>query len=204
MKKRSLLVTLLLVLTMLVTACGGSTNPFEGKWKGTCDLTDYIVDSMVAGDPTLEEYVDFEELSFVINFTFEGDEISMSVDDDSIDTFVANAEDGIRNMLDKYMRAQLEGTGIDVEFLASANGYDSYDALLDGMVSEMGLSAMIDPLTEALELEGTYEYDEEDGILTVTYEDGSEEEMKFEFDGDDLTITVSDGADEFDIKCEKQ
>jgi len=206
MKKRNLLVALFLVLTMFITGCNSTESPFEGEWKGTCDLTDYIVESMVASEPTMEEYIEFEELSFVIDFTFEGDEVSMSVDEDSVDTFIERAEDGIRNMMDAYMTdlvADFNGL-VTMDDVVAENGYDSYEALLDGLVESMDLSTVVESLCEELELEGTFEYDEKDGILTVTYDDEFVEEMEFEFDGDDLVITVSDGTDEFDIKCEKK
>lgn len=222
MKKRNVLLAVLLAFSMFMTACGAS-DPFAGKWRGTCDLTDYIEDMMVAEDPSYADYMNFEDLSFVIEFTFEDGEISMEVDQDSVDQFVKNVEDGMYDMMDALMEAELlklvpdaetlddaaaqlgyENGEVLLESLAQMSGYDTYDAFISATVESADMAGSLEPLYEELNLSGTYEYDEEDGILTVTYEDESEEEMEYEFDGDELVIRISDGEATFDVKCEKE
>lgn len=204
MKKRNFLVALLLVFTMLLSACGAS-DPFVGKWKGTCDLTDYIVQGVVSGDETMEKYLEFEGLEFVINFEFTEDEISMSVDEASLDSFVANFEAGMINMMEAMLIDELAGYGMSYEEYVAESGMDS-EALMKELLDEMNMTAqmdaMVEALAESLELSGTYSFDGE--VLTVTYEDNTYEEMGYVFDGETLTITVSDGETEFPIICEKQ
>ena len=70
MKKRCFLLSILLVISMMLGACG-SGNPFEGKWTGKLDVTKQFEDGIKAYYPELEEYVDFEDLTFVIDVTFD-------------------------------------------------------------------------------------------------------------------------------------
>ena len=53
----------------------------------------------------------------------------------------------------------------------------------------------------ALELNGSYKYDAEK--IVVLYEDKTYEEMKYVLESEELTITVSDGTNEFAIPCSK-
>lgn len=222
MKKRNVLLAVLLAFSMFMTACGAS-DPFAGKWKGTCDLTDYIMDMMVAEDPEYADYMSFEDLTFVIEFTFEDGEITMEVDEDSVDQFVKNVEDDMYDMMGAVMEAELlklvpgaedlddaatqlgyDNGEVLLESLAQMSGYESYEALLLDTIESADMAGTLEPLYEELNLSGTYEYDEEEGILTITYEDESEEEMEYEFNGDELMIHISDGETTFDIECEKE
>lgn len=203
MKKRNLLVTLALVISMMFTACG-QENPFPGTWKGTCDLTDYIVDSVVGDDETMAKYMDFSGLEFVIDFEFTENEISMSVDEASLRTFATNFENGMIKMMEGVLIDELASYGMSYEEYVAESGMDS-QTLMKSMLDEMDLASMmnemITELSAALELEGTYTFDE--GVLTVTYEDNTYEEMTYAFDEETLTITVSDGETAFPIVCEK-
>ena len=224
MKRRNLLLMLVLAFALFLTACGGTgdaegasgsekesqkdseteseeANPFVGKWKGTLDLTDYVVDAVISGDPTMETYLDLEGLAFVINMEYTEDEIKMSVDTISAETFVTNLETGLIKMLDAMLVAQLEGTGVTVEEAIAALGYD-YDTYMKETVAAMNLGAAItEPFIEALAIEATYEY-EEDGTLTFYYTDNTYEEFEYAFDGENLTVTMISGDEKYDIKCE--
>lgn len=219
---------LVLAFALFLTACGGTggtgstdgsessekesqkaseteseeVNPFTGKWKGTLDLTDYVVDAVISGDPTLETYLDLEGLSFAINMEYTEDAIKMSVDTTSAETFIANLETGLIKMLDAMLVAQLEGTGVTVEEAIAALGYD-YDTYMKETVAAMNLGSTItDPFVETLDIEATYEY-EEDGTLTFYYPDNTYEEFEYAFDGESLTVTMISGEDKYDIKCER-
>lgn len=206
MKKRSLFVSLLLALALMITACG-EANPFVGSWKGTCDLTDYIIDSVVGDDETMAAYMkEVDGLEFVINFEFTEDEMSMSVDEASLDTFVANFETSLMGMMEALLIDELAGYGISYEEYVAESGMDS-EALMESMMDEMNLTTMmntmVDSMAEALELNGAYMYD--DGVLTIVYEDNTYEEMKYVFDEETLTITVvAEEGTEFPIICEMQ
>ncbi len=204
MKKRSLLVSLILVFTLMLTACG-QENPFPGTWKGTCDLTDYIVESVVGEDESMAQYMDFENLEFVINFEFTENELSMSVDEASLHTFVDHFEAGMIDMMEAILIDQLSAYGMSYEEYVAESGMDS-ETLMKAMLDEMDMTTMmnemVSELADSLELNGTYTFDGE--VLTITYEDNTYEEMTYVFEGETLTITVSDGETDFPIVCEKQ
>ena len=203
MKKRILLVTLILVVAMMFNACG-KENPFPGTWKGTCDLTDYIVEGVVGDDENMAKYMDFEGLEFVINFEFTEYEISMSVDEASLRTFSTNFENGMIKMMEGVLIDELESYGISYEEYVAESGMDS-ETLMKSVLDEMDLASMMNEmvteLSASLELSGKYTFD--DGVLIVSYEDNTYEEMAYVFDEETLTITVSDDEDAFPIICEK-
>lgn len=205
MKKRNLLVSILLVFTMLLTACG-QENPFTGTWRGTCDLTDFIIDNVVGDDETMRQYMDgVDGLEFVINFEFTENEMSMSVDEASGVTFIENLETSMKNMMEAVLVDQLSSYGISYEEYVAESGMSS-EEVLDAMLDEMNImpqmEAMVDSMSEALELNGTYTFDGE--VLTIVYEDNTYEEMKYVFNEETLTITVvAEEGVEFPIICEK-
>lgn len=201
-KKRNLFLSLVLALSLFVTACGQS-NPFVGTWRGTCDFTDFILEVISEGDESIEEYIDFEKLELVLIYEFTEDEVSMHVDEESINTFVENVETGIAEAMEVKFIGDLETQGIDYEEYIEEMGMDR-DEFLDSMLEDMNITAWTESiyqLAEVLELHGTYIYD--DDVLMILYEDGTYEEMTYVFNDEMLTITISDGAGtEFPIQCE--
>ena len=207
MKKRNIFVSLLLTLTLMLTACG-EPSPFIGTWRGTCDLTDVIIgESNLVADEEWEQYVEHVEgLEFVITFEFTEDKMAMSVDEASVDTFMKNFENSMKNMMEAYMIDEFSAYGISYEEYLEEVGMSS-DAFLQSMLDEMNMSAQMKPMmesmAEALDLNGSYMYDEEK--ITIVYEDNTYEEMLYVFDGENLTITfVDEEGTEFDIECELQ
>lgn len=207
MKKRNIFVSLLLTLTLMLTACG-EPSPFIGTWRGTCDLTDVIIgESNLVADEEWEQYVEHVEgLEFVITFEFTEDKMAMSVDEASVDTFMKNFENSMKNMMEAYMIDEFAAYGISYEEYLEEVGMSS-DAFLQSMLDEMNMSAQMKPMmesmAEALDLNGSYMYDEEK--ITIVYEDNTYEEMLYVFDGENLTITfVDEEGTEFDIECELQ
>lgn len=201
MKKRNLLVALVLTFAVMLSACGGNDgSKLVGKWVGTLDLTDYIVQQMVAENASLEKYAKFENLSFNLEFEFTKDTVSLSVDEASAQQFVTNAQTGITNMIDAMvadMAAEDNCTAEDV--FAGMNV--TREAFIQSTIDSMALDKMVSEMSNALALEGSYDVAE--GIITVIYEDNTFEEMKYSFDKNDLLITVSDGANAFEIRCQK-
>lgn len=202
MKKRNLLLALVMSVVMLFTACGSSEpNPLVGKWVGTLDLTSYIIDAMVEEDATMEEYLKFENLTFTFVFEFTEDEISLCLDKASTTQFIENVEAGITTMVDTMVVDMADEYSMTEEDIYAAMGL-TRDEFVQTMLDSMHLDTMISAMSEALELSGTYVYDEEN--ITVYYEDNTYEDMKYTLDGDVLAITVTDGTNEFVINCTKE
>ncbi|MBR2046127.1 MAG: hypothetical protein IJ958_08350 [Agathobacter sp.] len=205
MKKRNVLLALALSVVMLLTACGNK-NPFVGTWRGTWDFTDAFEQEMLSQDPTMEQYLDFENLTIELVFEFTEDgEMEMNVDEDSLDAFVDNMETGIYNMMDAMLQDQLSGYGLDNDQIAAMMGYDSYDAMMQALIAEMDMQGtLVDPLMDALDTAGTYEYDEEDGVITLEYEEEGEEEFEYEFDDEKLILNIEVEGYDMEIECEKE
>lgn len=205
MKKRNIFVSLLLAITLMITACG-QENPFVGSWKGSCDLTDLIIEYVVGENEEIRPYLEgIDDLAFVIQFEFTEDELAMSVNKSSIDTFLTHLEDGLLQMMEELLVDELEKYGISYEEYLLESGM-SNEELLYSMLDEMNVSeqmeTMMYSMAEALELSGNYMYDEEK--ITVIYEDGTIEEMDYTFDGTDMIITfVDEAGTEYPIICEK-
>jgi len=204
MRKRNLFASLLLVFAIMLTACG-EPSPFLGSWKGTCDFTDAIVaESELGTDEKLSKYMDeIHGLEVVFNFEFTEDKIHMSVDEDSVDTFIKNMENSMKTVMEDYMIDELASHGISYEEYLAESGMDS-ETLLQSMLDEMNMTvqmeAMLDSMVQALDLNGSYMYDEEK--LTVVYEDNTYEEIDYTFEGDVLTIIfVDSNGVEYPINC---
>lgn len=201
MKKRNLILALVMAVTMLFTACGSEEpNPFVGKWTGTIDLTDYIVEEMVAEDESMKEFAKFENLNFTLVFEFTEEEISLHVDEASAQQFVANVETGVTNMMDAMVADMAAEYSMTAEDIYAGMGV-TREAFIQSTIDSMHLDSLVSGMAESLELKGTYDYDKEK--IVVYYEDDTYEEMKYTKGAEDLTITVSDGSNQFVINCQK-
>ncbi len=208
MKKRNLLVTLLLVLSLFVTACGNG-NPFVGKWTGKLDVTKQFTDGIVANYPELAEYVAFDELSFIINIEFTNDEMTMSVEQSSIDTFNANFTAGMESMGKAVLMKQLEEMDMTLEEAVAESGMDE-EAYIESQLEAMQIYAMSDSMNEVTnealkglsKVEGSYTFDEKN--ITLFYADGSREDFGYVFEGDGLLISIAGQGYTLKIDCELQ
>ena len=202
MKKRNLLVALVMAVVMLFAGCssGVTADKFVGKWTGTLDFSKHFENLMVAENENLKEYAKFENLTFTLVFEFTEDTVSLHLDETSKDQFITNAEAGIANMIDAMAADEAASIDVTVDDIFAGMG-TTRDAYLQSVMSSMQFDAMISEMANALELTGNYMIDGEN--LVVTYEDGTYENMKFNFGKETLTITISDGTNEFPILCEK-
>lgn len=202
MKKRNLLVALVMAMIMLFTGCGSSVTPdnFVGKWTGTIDFSEHFENLMVAQNENLKDYANFENLTFTIIFEFTKDTVSLSLDEASTQQFITNAETGIVSMIDAMAKDEAASIDVTVEDIFAGMG-TTRDDYIQTVMSSMQFDAMISEMAKALELSGSYQIDGD--VLIVTYEDGTYEKMKYNFGKEDLTITISDGTNEFPILCQK-
>ena len=202
MKKRNLLLVLVMTVVLLVTGCGQEekTNPFLGKWTGTLDYTEFFTSSMVAGNASIEEFVKFENLNFTFIFEFTEEKVSLHVDEASKHSFVENVKTGVADMIDAMAANEASKNGISVEAVYEKMGVtrDDYVAYT---IENLDLDTMVSVMAEALELNGSYEYDDEQ--IVVLYDDNTYESMKYALGMEDLTITISDGTNSFAIPCVK-
>lgn len=202
MKKRNLLVILVMAVVMLFTGCANEEkeNPFLGTWTGTLDYTQSFTDMMSAENADIEQYAAFENLTFTFTYTFTEDKVSMHVDEASKLSFVENVEAGVAKMIDAMAEAEATKNSITVDAVYAGMGV-TRDAYVQYTIENMQIDAMVNAMATALELNGAYEYDETK--IVVLYDDNTYEEMKYALGIEDLTLTISDGANSFVIPCTK-
>ena len=213
MKKRNWLVALLFVVVMLFTACGNAstdgdrteigsekTDLLVGKWDGTVDLTEYFMESFVSQNEAMKEYVKFENLTLKFVFEFTEESISLGLDEGSTQQFVANVSTGVGAMVDAMVADVAAANNTTVEAIY-ANMSVERDTYVQSIIDSLKIEDMVKAMASALELNGAYAADEQS--ITVIYDDDTYESMKYTLNGDNLTITVSDGTNHFDIECVK-
>ena len=202
MKKRNLFIALIMAMVFLFTACGtgNAGDSLVGKWTGTVDLTDQIVQNMVAENASIEKYAKFENLQFAFIFEFTQDELSMHLDENSTKQFLTNVQTGVANTVDAMVAGVAAENEVTEEDVYAGMGV-TRDAYIQSVVEAMQLETMVKSIAESLMLSGKYEADGE--TILVLYEDNTYEEMKYKLGIEDLTITVSDGTNEYQISCTK-
>ena len=216
MKKRCILLSMLLVFSMLLGACG-TGNPFEGKWRGTLDVTNQFEDGIKGNIPELAEYVDFTDLIFEIDVTFEDGELFMEVDPACYETFDANFKEGMVDVEIGSLMAFLDAAGVTLEEAVAESGM-TQEEYVEARMSIPEVKNVIDAMSEGMDLitkealsgfekvRGTYTFNEEE--LHIRYDEGMYETIAYEFEGDDLILTFKGkfGEQEFTLRvvCEKQ
>ena len=153
MKKRNILFALLMTMTMLITACGSGNQTLDGKWVGTMDLTKQFEDGVKTAYPDLAEYVDFEGLVFEFDVAFVDGEMSMVVQQASVDSFNKNFAAGMEALAEGYWSAGLAQIDMTMEEAMYESGMDE-TAYLQRIYSTTGIDKMISCLksTSLMEL----------------------------------------------------
>lgn len=209
MKKRNILFAILLVMAMLITACGSNSQSLEGKWVGTLDVTKQFEDGIKAAHPNLAEYVDFEELVFVLDIEFVEGQMSMTVQQESIDAFNTNFAAGMEAIAEGYWEAGLTAkSGLTMEEAIFESGMSEED-YLEYIYAETGIDKMITAMTDITNttldklsnMKGTYTT--LDTELRLWYEDEAYEAMEYSLKGDDLDIIVKGDSFSLLIECEE-
>lgn len=209
MKKRNVLFSILLVMAMLITACGGNKQTLDGKWTGSLDVTKQFEDGIKAAYPDLKDYVDFEDLVFVLDIVFEDDQMSMVVQQDSIDAFNTNFAEGMKGLAEGYWTAELAKIDMTLEEDISESGMTEEDYLAR-IYRETGIDKMITSMNEITnetldrisKMDGMYTTPLENE-LRLYYTDTEYESMEYSFKGKTLNIKIQ--GDDFSllIECEK-
>lgn len=208
MKKRNVLFALLLAMAMLVTACGGSLKSVEGKWVGTMDLTKQFEDGVKTAYPDLADYVDFDGLEFKLDMSFVDGQMTMVVQQDSIESFNENFANGVKDMAVGYWEAGLAQIGMDLEEAISESGMTE-EQYLNRIYSETSIDKMLKSMTDVTnktleklsEMKGTYTTVADE--LRLYYTEDTYESMKYGFKGKTLNITIKGDSFSLLIQCEK-
>lgn len=209
MKKRIILFTLFLIMTMVLIACGSSQKSVEGKWIGSLDLTKQFEDGIKDSHPDLKKYVEFEDLILKMDIAFVDGKMSIDVQEESTEKFNANFAKGMKDIAVGYWKAGLKQIDMTWEEAISESGMTEAD-YLKHIYTQTGIDKMIQSMTDvtnkALEklsgMKGTYTTPVAKE-LRLYYTDDKYESMEYGFKGKNLNITIK--GDEFAllIQCEK-
>lgn len=207
MKKRCLLLSILLAFSMLLGACG-SGDPFEGKWRGTLDVTKQFEDGIVAKYPELAEYVDFENLIFMIDVTFEDGMMSMSVDEASEESFYQSFTEGMLKIEEGSLMVYLDAAGLTLEEAVAESGMTE-EEYIASMISVMEVDKMKEAMTEVTnaalagfaDVNGPYTFNEE--TVNVRYESSVYEAIEYTFEGEKLILIFRGEGFSLRIECVK-
>lgn len=208
MKKRCIVLSILLAFSMLLGACG-SGDPFEGKWRGTLDVTKQFEDGIVAKYPELADYVDFEELVFVVDVTFDDGVMSMAVDQSSVDSFYTNFADGMLKVEEGSLMEYLNAVELTLEEAVAESGMTEEEYLEDVLTNALPVEQITASMTEVTDaalagfeaVNGTYTFNEE--TLNVRYEETEYEAIEYSFEGDDLILIFTGDGFSLRVECEK-
>ena len=202
MKKCNACLVLVMVVVMLVTGCTKeeSVNPFQGKWTGSVDMTEHVVNSMVTENENLKDFLDFEQLTFSLEFEFAEESVSLHVEETSKQQFITNMKAGVVKMVDAMVADVATKNDTTAADIYNGMGV-TRDEYIQSVVESLKIEELVSSMASALELEGSYEYNDEK--IVVLYEDDTYEEMTYTLGIEDLTITVSDGTNSFVIPCSK-
>ena len=208
MKKRNILFALLLAMAMLLTACGGQKT-VEGKWVGSMDLTKQFEDGIKAAYPDLADYVDFEDLVIKLDVSFVDGQMTMAVQQDSVDSFNAKFAEGMNNIAIGYWEAGLALIDMDLEEAISESGMTE-EQYHKRIYKETGIDKMITSMTEVTNqtleklsgMNGMYTTPV-DNELRLYYTEDTYESMEYGFKGKKLNITIKGDSFSLLIQCEK-
>ena len=209
MKKRNIIFALLMAMTMLITACGSGNQTLDGKWVGTMDLTKQFEDGVKTAYPDLAEYVDFEDLVFVFDVAFVDGEMSMVVQQASVDSFNKNFAAGMEALAEEYWTAGLAQIDMTMEEAMYESGMDEA-AYLQRIYSTTGIDKMITSMTDVTnktierisKMEGTYTTPV-DNELRLYYTENEYESMDYSFKGKVLNIVIKGDGFSLKVECEK-
>lgn len=209
MKKRSILFALLMAIVMLITACGSGNQALDGKWTGTLDVTKQFEDGIKAAYPDLEKYVDFEDLTFVLDIAFVDGVMSMEVQQESIDAFNEKFAAGMEGMAEGYWEAGLAQYDMTMEEDMYESGYDE-EGYLQHIYTSTGIDKMITSMTDVTnktldrlsKMEGTYTTPV-DNELRLYHTENEYESMEYSFSGKVLNIIIKGDNFSLKIECKK-
>ena len=125
----------------------GGVPLIVGKWKATIDMTQYLNDHMMASDPSMMAYFNFQNLNMVIYVTFNADCTGgAEIDAESVNTMLESMKSsmvaGMKVMLQEMLDAQ--GIPMNVDDYLIAAGLD-LEAMFDESMNAEALG--LDPVS---------------------------------------------------------
>lgn len=195
-------------MTLLLGACS-SKDAFEGKWKGTLDLTKQIRDGIVEAYPELEEYVNFEDLTFSVDVLFEDGMMSMSADESSVEEFENRFIEEMEAVEMGSLMVYLDAVELTLEEAVAESGVTEEEYISD-MIQSLETDKMKENISEVIHIalegfekvNGTYTFNEE--TIHVRYDELEYETIEYTLEGKNLILTFRGEGFSLRMVCEKE
>lgn len=178
----------------------GKELVLTGEWIGTIDMTEMFNEAVAGGDPTMEEFFDFQGICFDLRMEFTEDGVcTLSVDSASVDKMVTSMKTQLTTFLGDYLQSMIdaEGYGMTVEELLGMQGY-TLETFVDESFDVEDIASSFTDIYE------TGNYVAEDGMLyisdSLTADAMTVTPNPYTLDGDTLIIEATgeeSSAEEF-------
>lgn len=169
MKKKNLVILLVIFATLLLTGCPPSHMPkpcehdnyLYGKWKGTTDVSDEILDENSSS--SYGEYMELPQLPLVIYVEFTEDMVYVSVDPVSVENIIDMETEAKVKAVEKDVQSAAERCGVTLEEYARNAGYASAEEYLSVKCNPEEIRKNLteyysDIFVEAIEVDAEYVY----------------------------------------------
>ena len=158
MKKSRMMALVLALAMLLVLATGcGDQDTFVGSWSATLDMADQLNKTLAAGDPETAEYIQLDDVTLTIAYTFNKDgTYSMKLDEDSIDEAYESIKESLSKGMETYLVEavkQQNGLTMAIGEILAQMGVSSMDELINGVMSKADFTSALGDFSS----EGKYE-----------------------------------------------
>ena len=203
-QKAVCMLAVLIVLGLMLTACGGSKaaggaeaeKSAAGTYVGNFDMTELLNQETEASGIQFSSAVTTD---FILKLT-EDETFVFDIDADSL---VSSVTEAVQNEIDSIIAGLMgeEVTAESTEEIAKAAGYDSYDAFKEEILNQITESLdedALSELTDSCHIEGTYTL--KDKNLSLSAEDSENFSVKVGTLQDDGSILLDLDANDQNIQ----
>ena len=206
-QKAVCMLAVLLVLGLMLTACGGGSKAAggaeeeksaAGTYVGNFDMTELLNQETEAAG------IQFSS-SVTTDFILKLNEDETFVFDIDADSLVSSVTEAVQNEIDSIIAGLMgeEVTADSAEEIAKAAGYDSYDAFKEEILKQITESLdedALSELTDSCHIEGTYTLKDKDLNLSAEGEDSENFSVKVGTIQDDGSILLDLDANDQNIQ----
>lgn len=160
MKKRMLALALVIVMILSMAGCSsGDTKKLVGTWRCEIDMTDYLMETMLADSQEMAEFISLDDVVIVYYADFKDNATACLYADEYqvADTF-EQLEDDLVDALGLYMEElfyEQTGLSMTLEEILELSGTSEQD-----LRDSLGFDAIVQEMCDGLYMEGKYKAEE--------------------------------------------
>lgn len=191
MKKQiAVILCLVMLISVLFSGCGAPS--IVGTWEGSVDMTQVLNEEIAAGDESMAEYFNFEDITLDISLVFNEDGTCAMVF--SEESFEAMMEKLMEQMLPALSAMMEELSGMSLDDMLALSGITE-EEMMEGFMSEM----MAGMDMSEMNLEANYKVENGKLYMSDSLDDEIDEDAScnpFTIEGDTLTIEKGENDDD--------